>query len=60
MGMQVFVILGVAGTPKDPEKIFIIPLLHLEKSTIGIGELNRYEKQNKKPFEWDVKNKQLY
>lgn len=60
MRMQVFVILGVAGSPKDPGKIFIIPLSDLEKSTISKEVLSKYEKQNKSPFFWNVKDKQLY
>ena len=58
--IQVFVIIGIGGSPDSPEEIFIIPLSQLKSATISQEELRIYEKKDKGPFYWDGNRKQLH
>ncbi len=55
----VFVSIGIGGTPKDPEHIYMIPLNRLPKPYAYKSYLDKYEIDSKRPFFYNHK-KQLF
>ena len=56
--VPVFVIIGIGGTPDDPEQLYVVPLEKMNGAIVQLKELQPYLKENKKNFYWDrTKNK---
>jgi hypothetical protein len=57
----VFIVIGVSGTPKQPEYLFIVPLDAFSNVSISSKKLFKYfQKQKKSPLCFDHKKKMLY
>ncbi|MFV0290723.1 MAG: hypothetical protein ACK5IJ_07485 [Mangrovibacterium sp.] len=56
--IPVFIAIGIGGTGKSPEELFILPLDALKDSFIHTNQLMKYKKQTYTNFFFDI-NKQL-
>lgn len=54
--IPVFVILGIAGSPKHPKRIFLIPLGQIKYPDVKIDYLEKFERDPKKLFSLDGGN----
>jgi len=57
-GVPVFVVIGIAGTPDQPNELYIVPLTSLTSNTISKDTLSQYKKE-KGMFYWDTEEKAL-
>jgi len=60
MNIPVFIAIGLAGTPHNPEFMFCLPLEEAKYPELFRSILEKYErKPPNKPFFWNTKNKKL-
>ena len=59
MGLDVFLALGVGGSPSKPEELFVFPLKNLKENTISFEQLVNYRKKTDKNFFYDMSTKVL-
>jgi hypothetical protein len=60
MNMPVFIVVGLAGKPSNPEYTFCLPLEEAKNPELLQGVLDKYEREPPdKPFFWDKENKKL-
>jgi len=57
--IPVFVAIGVGGTGKNPEHLYIVPLKSIESNFISIAKLKIFEKNGDSDFFFDPKTKEL-
>ena len=58
MGLDVFLALGVGGSPSKPEELFVFSLKNLKENTISFEQLVIYKKKSKNFF-YDMSTKVL-
>jgi hypothetical protein len=60
MNIPVFIVIGLAGKPNNPEFVFCLPLEEAKYPELFPSILDKYEREPQdKPFFWDTKNKEL-
>lgn len=58
--IPVFVVIGVAGKPENPQELFIVPLQKMENCTISKNDLMKYKKNSEdNRFFWDYNKTEL-
>jgi hypothetical protein len=57
--IPVYVVIGLGGTPSDPEKLYIIPLERISKEVIHIKELQSYSIKKKSYLYYDPEKNTL-
>jgi hypothetical protein len=55
----VFIAIGVGGTGKNPEQLFIVPLKSIDSNFISIETLKVFEKKRDSEFFFDLKTNEL-
>lgn len=58
-GMPVFIVIGVGGTARSPESLFVVPVNDLTKSSMSRKELSAYYKNPDKEFFYNYSSKSL-
>lgn len=54
--ISVFVIIGVGGRPKNPKRIFLVPLTQIKYPDVRIDYLEKFERDPKKYFSLDSRS----
>lgn len=57
--MPVFIAIGVGGSGKNPDKLFIVPLNKFDDNFKSIEKLHKYDKKVNSNFYFDCETKQL-
>ncbi len=57
--IPVFMAIGYAGKPNNPERLFIVPLKYLKNNSAHLDFLSQYEKKTGSDFYFDSKNLSL-
>jgi hypothetical protein len=57
--IPVFIAIGVGGTGKNPEQLFIVPLKSIDSNFISIETLSVFEKKRDSEFFFDLKTNVL-
>lgn len=58
--IPVFVVIGVAGEPENPQELFIVPLQKMENGFISKNELMKYKRNiDDNRFYWDYNKSEL-
>lgn len=57
--MPVFMVIGVGGTAKSPESLFVVPIKELNKTTLSKKELSPYYKNPDSKFFYVTRSKEL-
>ena len=53
--IPVFIILGVGGRPKNPKRMFLMPLSQIKYPDVRIDHLEKFERDSKRSFSLDDK-----
>ena len=51
-GYQLFIVIGLGGTPEKPDHMYCIPLAQATHNRLDAGSFKRYRRNPLRPFAW--------
>ncbi|HMK46335.1 MAG TPA: hypothetical protein VK436_06880 [Methanocella sp.] len=58
-GRHVFIVIGIGGSPSNPNYMYCIPLWRMKANLLNPGELKRYRRNPRRKFAYDQSTGQL-
>lgn len=52
-GYRMFIVIGLGGTPDNPDYMYCIPLWQARHNILNVSGLKRYRRNSRRPFTWD-------